>query len=333
MPRLASPRVLLGAVDTFPALAAARDRLRRCAAESSGIGELVGVVESDLSLAIATLRLANHGPRRGTVASVAEAVRVAGPRRLRALADRIACVDPLSQEVGDAPRQHFRLHCLTVQATMDRVAVSVGQQDRDELLSAALLHDIGKLALAVEHEDAALLDLDSHADEPEVRVQAERDRFGTDHAQLGAQLVQRIGLPDCLGQIIATHHSATEGGAGLVRLADMLTLYAHGRVVDLTILAQLSSAVGLSREQLGRLMYELPQPVTTTRRTRQPCPLSARELEVLEGLAAGQVYKQIGAGLGLAPSTVRSHLHRIYTRIGVADRTQAVLLARDSGWI
>jgi DNA-binding CsgD family transcriptional regulator len=37
--------------------------------------------------------------------------------------------------------------------------------------------------------------------------------------------------------------------------------------------------------------------------------------------------------LGLSASTVRSHLHRIYTRIGVADRTQAVLLARDCGWI
>ena len=61
--------------------------------------------------------------------------------------------------------------------------------------------------------------------------------------------------------------------------------------------------------------------------------MSPRELEVLKRLAAGEVYKQIGAGLKLSPSTVRSHLHRIYTRIGVADRTQAVLLARDCGWI
>jgi DNA-binding NarL/FixJ family response regulator len=80
-------------------------------------------------------------------------------------------------------------------------------------------------------------------------------------------------------------------------------------------------------------MYELPQPATATPRALQPCPLTTREIEVLEGLSKGHVYKQIGAQLGLSPSTVRSHLHRIYTRMGVADRTQAVLLARESGWI
>ena len=79
-------------------------------------------------------------------------------------------------------------------------------------------------------------------------------------------------------------------------------------------------------------MYELPQPTTSTR-TLQPCPLSPREIEVLKRLADGEVYKQIGAALGLSASTVRSHLHRVYTRLGVTDRTQAVLLARKCGWI
>ena len=42
---------------------------------------------------------------------------------------------------------------------------------------------------------------------------------------------------------------------------------------------------------------------------------------------------QIAAELGLSVGTVRSHLHRIYTRIGAADRTQAILLANKHGWI
>jgi putative nucleotidyltransferase with HDIG domain len=323
----------VGAVDAFPALAAASDRLRRCVAANGGAAELVLVVESDIALSIATLRLANSGPRRGSIGSVAEAVAVAGPARLRALADRIPCADPLSHEDGDAARQHFRLHCLTVQATMDRLAVATGRQERDELLTAALLHDIGKLALGAEQEDPSLLDVESHADEPAVRLQSERDRFGTDHAQLGAQLALHFGLPDRLARIIADHHTATAGCAAMVRVADMLALYGQGRLVDLHALVDLSAAIGLAREQLGQLMYELPQPVTAGRRILQSCPLTARELEVLERLAAGQVYKQIGAGLGLSPSTVRSHLHRVYTRLGVSDRTQAVLLARDCGWI
>jgi DNA-binding NarL/FixJ family response regulator len=50
-------------------------------------------------------------------------------------------------------------------------------------------------------------------------------------------------------------------------------------------------------------------------------------------LADGHVYKQIAQELGLSTSTVRSHLHRIYRRLDVADRTQAVLLGRELGWI
>jgi len=54
---------------------------------------------------------------------------------------------------------------------------------------------------------------------------------------------------------------------------------------------------------------------------------------VLRELSRGKVYKQIGAELGLAASTVRSHLHRVYEKLGVADRAQAVLRATEMGWI
>jgi len=329
----ASARVLVDAVEGFPALLAARDRLSQCAGGDGAMATLVPIVESDVALAIAVLDLANDGPRRGTVASVTEAVRWAGPMRLRALAERVSCIDPLSDDLPDAVLLHFRLHCLTAQATMDRLALATGHEDRDELLTAALLHDIGKLVLCEQQHDRSVAEPGAHAAAPEVRLQGERDRYGTDHAELGAELAKQIGLPNRLVRAIAEHHTAGNGAAGMVRLADMLTLYAQGRVVNLTVLVELSLNVGLAREQLGRLMYELPSAASSTRSTLRPCPLSERELQVLRQLAAGQVYKQIGASLGLSPSTVRSHLHRIYTRIDVADRTQAVLLARDCGWI
>jgi DNA-binding NarL/FixJ family response regulator len=69
------------------------------------------------------------------------------------------------------------------------------------------------------------------------------------------------------------------------------------------------------------------------RRTKHPCPLSSRELEVLSALSDGKVYKQIALDLSLSPSTVRSHLHHAYSKLGVLDRAQAVLLATRRGWI
>ena len=62
-------------------------------------------------------------------------------------------------------------------------------------------------------------------------------------------------------------------------------------------------------------------------------PLSNQEREVLKGLAASKVYKEIAHDLGIAASTVRSHLHNVYAKLGAADRAQAVLIASREGWI
>ena len=59
--------------------------------------------------------------------------------------------------------------------------------------------------------------------------------------------------------------------------------------------------------------------------------LSAREEEVLALLARGLPNKLIARRLGISERTVKGHLTRIFERIGVADRTQAALWAREHG--
>jgi DNA-binding NarL/FixJ family response regulator len=59
--------------------------------------------------------------------------------------------------------------------------------------------------------------------------------------------------------------------------------------------------------------------------------LTAREREVLELLAAGLANRAIGARLGVTEATVKAHLTRIYTRLGVADRVSAAMRARELG--
>lgn len=64
-----------------------------------------------------------------------------------------------------------------------------------------------------------------------------------------------------------------------------------------------------------------------------PCPLTERQLECLRGLAEGQTYKEIAAERERAVSTVRSQIFGVYRRLNVLDRAQAVLLAKEEGWI
>ena len=44
-------------------------------------------------------------------------------------------------------------------------------------------------------------------------------------------------------------------------------------------------------------------------------------------------FGQIATELGLSTSTVRTHLHNVYGKLGAMDRAQAVLIASDRGWI
>ena len=59
--------------------------------------------------------------------------------------------------------------------------------------------------------------------------------------------------------------------------------------------------------------------------------LTAREREVLELLAAGLSNRVIGERLGVTEATVKAHLTRVYTRLGVTDRVSAAMRAREMG--
>jgi DNA-binding NarL/FixJ family response regulator len=52
--------------------------------------------------------------------------------------------------------------------------------------------------------------------------------------------------------------------------------------------------------------------------------LSPRENEILEWLSKGLLYKEIGEKLSIATGTVRQHIHKIYEKLHVQNRTEAI---------
>jgi two-component system, NarL family, response regulator LiaR len=81
----------------------------------------------------------------------------------------------------------------------------------------------------------------------------------------------------------------------------------------------------------GRLLRTLAQPRHRT--TGHDEGLTRREREVLELIAAGRSNKRIAVELGIAEKTVKTHVGHVLAKLGVADRTQAALLAVQSGLV
>lgn len=62
-------------------------------------------------------------------------------------------------------------------------------------------------------------------------------------------------------------------------------------------------------------------------------PLSKREMEVVTCLTRGMSNKEIAANLGISHQTVKNHVTSILRKLGVEDRTQAVVFALKRGWV
>ena len=68
-----------------------------------------------------------------------------------------------------------------------------------------------------------------------------------------------------------------------------------------------------------------------TRGEQSVSSLSAREVEVLQMIAYGSSNREVAEALHISPQTVKTYLERIFTKLGVSDRTRAVAMALKHG--
>ncbi len=324
------------ALEQFPALVEPRDRVLRLVREDHpSVGDLVAAVESDLALTVAVLRFANQlrSAKDAPVTSVSDAVSRLGPAGVETIGVRAQVFDFFERTPGwDREPERFRLHAAATQRSAERVAREIGMREPDELLVGALLHDVGKLVL-INAYPGYPDQIHGDAPTPDTRLARERRELGVDHALVGGVLVRRWGLPWQLATIVERHHADdAEGSAAIVRVADLLAHHAQGETVEPGKLLAAARQVGLDADALRRVMYELPNGLQK-RRPTEPSPLSERETQILRGLAEGKVYKAIASDLTLSTSTVRTHLHNTYGKLGAVDRAQAVLMATERGWL
>lgn len=322
------------ALNTFPALEESRSRIVHLVSKgASDLGDVVSTVESDVALAIATMRLANRNSEE-EVSTIIDAVNLLTPEGVESLASSISIYNFFENSPKwNGQLERFRLHSVATKRAAVRIASEIDFGGSDELIVTALLHDIGKLVLEVAYPPYPIGVIDSEQT-PEQRVDAERCELGFDHTMAGRVITRRWGLPESIASAIECHHSDTcEDAAAILRVADMLAHYEHEQPIDPKKLRKFARRIGLKKKQLQSVIYEISLGGLNNNRSVERCPLTEREIQVLRRLAQGKVYKQISTDLCISTSTTRTHLHNIYGKIGALDRAQAVLIASKRGWL
>lgn len=320
--------------DAVPAFGPAIERTLSAAAFGGPLGgdELVSAIESDIGITVAILRAAQR--RTGDpFGSVPEAVALLTGEEIH---DAVTALPTMAfpwQTKFEALLLRCRTHAQAVARATDRIAQMLLPSDRDELVVAALLHDIGKLLLAMVWPDFAVTP--AVLATPEETVHQERREFGFDHASLGGLLLERWGLPSALAKTVSAHHTARAAGdrAVLVRLADMAVHHAHGDALDRKLMLKLAGTCELPISSLRAAVVDPRHSGVITQRRVASSPLSSPETAIVRLLAGGMRSAAIADELCLTESTVRTHLHNIFAKLGVADRSQVVLRATEMAWI
>ena len=80
----------------------------------------------------------------------------------------------------------------------------------------------------------------------------------------------------------------------------------------------------------GTRARDVPKSQGGSGRTADPHGLSAREVEVMSLIAEGQTNGEIAARLFLAEKTVKNHVRRIYSKLGVGSRSAAIAYWHDT---
>jgi DNA-binding NarL/FixJ family response regulator len=147
-----------------------------------------------------------------------------------------------------------------------------------------------------------------------------------------------LRLPGLDG-VAATEEIVAAGAAAVLVLttydtdADIVRALAAGATGYLlkdTPRDELTRAV--QRAARGETVLAPPVAARLVDRMRMPLPaLTPRELEVLRGIAAGLSNPDIGRELFIGEATVKSHVTRIFDKLGVKDRTAAVTAAIAAG--
>lgn len=192
--------------------------------ENVQMHQLSDLISSDPAFASEVLTIANsllYAPRFPSK-SIQQAIVVLGINNLQGMCLTVGARAYMGKAMHLPFMQVIWRHNLACALIAAQLA-SAGFLDKDTAYTAGVLHDIGRLGLAAVRpkEYAALLG--THKGSGGSILQAERELFGSDHCEIGRQLITDWNLPSDFEAIVCDHHAprALDGSWGVADLVNV----------------------------------------------------------------------------------------------------------------
>lgn len=193
----------LAHIPPFPQIAL--DVLQLLKDPSAPMGPIVALVEKDVALTTAVLKLANSGlyGRNRAIGSVRAALVSLGADSFSHAIFRAALKDYFGGSASAADLNRCWAHSIAC-GEISKILATGLNLPPDAALAAGLLHDIGRFGLAISApaEHCQLVNGGPYAD----ILDAERGLFGIDHTEAGRALAERFQFPEEIRAIAGRHH-------------------------------------------------------------------------------------------------------------------------------
>ncbi len=140
-------------------------------------------------------------------------------------------------------------------------------------------------------------------------------------------------MPGMLKTVLAYGCALAAGAAALQWLEYQVWARTHAGAMYVVLIAAAFLGLGV---WVGRRLFRGESRTgafTHDGRAQSSLGITGRERQVLQLLADGRSNKEIAARLGLSPNTVKTHVARLFEKLRVARRTQAIQVARGLGLV
>lgn len=197
--------------------------------ERMDVATLARKISNDQALVARVMRVANSAffGLSGQISTMSEAISILGFNNLRGLVTAAAIINAAPKNLGRFDQHAFWRHGICAAACAKVLAKRVGVNP-EIAFTAGILHDIGKLIIAMEFPDTPTLQATVDGSDEE-SLATERTLLGFDHAILGGELAARWNFPVSMREAIGLHHSGQEesGRGGLTDVIYIANVFAH----------------------------------------------------------------------------------------------------------